>query len=509
MDKTNVLIVALIILCVLLFSVFSLYVYVKCNSFITPTPHVAKEYEKAAYKVFQFFIDNDREWWPTEGTLIGMLRWGGNHQQINDGILATDTDIDIMVRVKNEKDWENTKQAFQNYILEYPDWTRCQARNDKIAISRNAKFTCHTLHNYGSACGKDVGIHVDIHSYMVDEGKNIVFMDQLCRDCPDKCKDRYPFQNWGGVAPYRGFIVDESGKFLKAKFLDMDVPCPFKYIDILGGWNNFEYGHGDDLHLPIKNCCLKSSNCWEYDGCELKSKDWEAMCKIAHNLERNGYASFSSRYPQKCPSFPKGTFECRHGRNDCFGKKGFFYDRTLFEFFRLHDKLKDIWFLTGGTLLGFARENNLLRNDDDVDMGFFASKDVFEKIERVFQEAGYKKKVFWLSTSEGRFPGQYTFSKKIGGFKIEFDVAPFWIDPLEKKYVKTTFFNKMTQYHYWDLFELSFVTLLGKVFRAPKDYNAFVESMYGKGWKNENSKFRFTDYKTMKRRGTPNLKFIK
>ena len=49
-----------------------------------------KVYIEAATCVFRELNDMKREWWPTEGTLLGMIRWGDNFGKVHGGTLATD-----------------------------------------------------------------------------------------------------------------------------------------------------------------------------------------------------------------------------------------------------------------------------------------------------------------------------------------------------------------------------------------------------------------------------------
>ena len=42
-----------------------------------------------------------KEWWPTEGTLIGILRYGQNFYTLDNIIHASDSDIDVMIRINS------------------------------------------------------------------------------------------------------------------------------------------------------------------------------------------------------------------------------------------------------------------------------------------------------------------------------------------------------------------------------------------------------------------------
>lgn len=501
----------------ILYTLLSIGIIVLVVINMRPTKHTNNDlqhiYTEAAMCVFHELKEMGREWWPTEGTLLGIIRWGDNFGELDGGTIATDVDIDVMIRVDDDEEWEQVRNELSARFLKKMGWTHCNVRKvNGISKSRKPKLTCYTPHDFGALCGPDSDIHVDIHRYMVDEKSNIIYTDRGCDVKPHLCKKKYPFQAWGGVAPYRGLIVNDNGEFSKAKFNSMDVPCPYMYDEILSKWNGNEYGSGKTLHIPAGQICLDIGNgknnifTWKKNGFDITGNDWTTLCKSAKKLESEGYASFSSRYSmEECPSFWKGQFECRHGRKVCFGKNAGFYDTTVRELLTIHKKLKDVWFITGGTLLGYARENNLLRNDDDVDMGFFAhSMDVFKTIEQAFQENGYHKKVFW--TSENPFnvggknrqiPGQYTFSKHTDGHKIEFDVAPIWTNNNKGQYSLLTFFDNQTQHHLFTPFKLETTTFFGTLFQIPSDYKKYLAEHYGKDWMVEKSNFGYKEYGTV------------
>lgn len=510
-----------VILSIIIYTLISIGVIILIVTNAHPSKHTNNNlqniYRDAATYVFSELNDMKREWWPTEGTLLGIIRWGDNFGSLEEGIIATDVDIDLMIRVDDDEDWEQVRNELSNRLLKKIGWTHCKLRKvNGIAKSKKPKLTCYTPHYFGSLCGPDSGIHVDIHRYMVNEKSNTIFTDYECDGNPHKCKNKYPFQAWGGTAPYKGLIVNENGEFSKAKFNNMEVPCPYMYEEILSKWNGNEYGSGETLHLPAGQISLcnkvdKEKNnmnifTWKKNGFDITGNDWTTMCESAKELQSKGYASFSSRYNMgNCPSFWKGPFKCRHGRKYCFGKNAIFYDTTVRELLNLHEKLKDIWFITGGTLLGYARENNLLRNDDDVDMGFFAtSLDVFDTIEKVFQDNGYRKKIFWTSENpfntngkRRKIPGQYTFSKHTNGHKIEFDISPIWINDKTKTYNLLTFFNKKIQKHEFTPFKIQTTKFLGTSFNIPSDYKKYLSEHYGKDWMVEKSNFGYKEYSSI------------
>jgi glycosyl transferase family 25 len=252
-------------------------------------------YNKAANQIFTVLDDLNLEWWPTEGTLIGCLRWGSNFGMTENGMLVTDTDIDLMVRVKDDQNWQVVKKEIEKRLKTLdPEWIKFESHNHDIGISREPKFSCYYNKRWGLKCYGNDDIHVDIHSYMVDEKNNRIFMDPVCNG-NDKCANKYPFQKWGGYAPYRGLIVDDKGLFKKCKFGNMTLNCPYQSIKLLSNWNDKEYGTGDDLHLPRGNCVFKNS-CWKNGDNTLSSTDKLRLKNIAKKLHDGGFESFYSYY---------------------------------------------------------------------------------------------------------------------------------------------------------------------------------------------------------------------
>jgi len=291
--ETRLYMISVSILIVL--SVIIIYQEMPSRQNFTNSHSLITSYNKAAKQIFTVLDDLNLEWWPTEGTLIGCLRWGSNFGMTENGILVTDTDIDLMVRVKDDQNWEDVKKEIEKRLKTLdPEWIKFESHNHDIGISREPKFSCYYNKRWGLKCYGNDDIHVDIHSYMVDEKNNRIFMDPVCNG-NDKCANKYPFQKWGGYAPYRGLIVDDKGLFKKCKFGNMTLNCPYQSIKLLSNWNDKEYGTGDDLHLPRGNCVFKNS-CWKNGDNTLSSTDKLRLKNIAKKLHDGGFESFYSYY---------------------------------------------------------------------------------------------------------------------------------------------------------------------------------------------------------------------
>ena len=294
--ETRLYMISVSILIVL--SVIIIYQEMPSRQNFTNSHSLITSYNKAANQIFTVLDDLNLEWWPTEGTLIGCLRWGSNFGMTENGMLVTDTDIDLMVRVKDDQNWQVVKKEIEKRLKTLdPEWIKFESHNHDIGISREPKFSCYYNKRWGLKCYGNEDIHVDIHSYMVDEKNNRIFMDPVCNG-NNKCANKYPFQKWGGFAPYRGLIVDDKGLFKKCKFGNMILNCPYQSRKLLSNWNDNEYGTGGDLHLPRGNCVLKNS-CWKNGDNILSSTDKLRLKNIAKELYDQEFESFYSYYVWK------------------------------------------------------------------------------------------------------------------------------------------------------------------------------------------------------------------
>ncbi len=261
-----------------------------------------KDYIRIFRKINNYLNQKNIEWWPVEGTLIGLLRMGNVFGNIGKKVVISDSDIDIFVRCDTEEEWEKFKKDVNNYLLKDTLFTECKNGIDKLVIfnKKNNKYVCKTERYISQDCDIcDDDIHIDFHRYIVDESNNLVYMNEMCKD-GKSCNNKYPFQKWNGYVNYKGFIVDSNKNFLKTKFLDMDLNCPYKYIELLSNWNDNEYGNGSDIHIPRGNCIYDKeikeiSNNNNFTKSELKM-----ICEKSKFLHNNGYSSFFSKWNGDC-----------------------------------------------------------------------------------------------------------------------------------------------------------------------------------------------------------------
>ena len=265
--------------------------YKQCKTDFEQVHHIKtftefrRQYDKAIKEVFRLLNSLGVEWWPTEGTLIGILRYGNNfaRDDLSFAPLGTDIDIDVMVRVDDDQDWTDLRSAIKKK-LSLAGWANCQTLG--IEGCSDGKFTCSTFHTVNSKTWIEP-LHLDLHRYMVDSSDNLAFMTRT--------KTRgYPFQYWGNSIKYRGGLVDGYGRLGVALYDDTPVPCPLNAVELLSHWNNGEYSN---IRWPFGGC-TKSGNdrliCHE-KPIKLQSEDKRILREMWDHLYQRGYMSFSEK----------------------------------------------------------------------------------------------------------------------------------------------------------------------------------------------------------------------
>jgi hypothetical protein len=261
---------------------------------------VKKIYNKNAEELFTLFNSMGLEWWPTEGTLIGILRYGSNFGKLPSiGEIATDTDIDIMVRVESDKEWKELSANLINKITKIADFNKCtlmHAGNPTIDNSPKDKLACYTKYYFG-----DCYIHTDIHRYLVNENENYAYVNTVNNN------NSYPFQHWNNKIPYRGMITDMHGKMRHAKYNSVIVPCPYKASEILQYWNGGEY-EKDNISYPVGGVVYKNND-YKFINNEtsapftLTKSDKDYLHKTWSDLQNNGFESFTEPSSLSIESF--------------------------------------------------------------------------------------------------------------------------------------------------------------------------------------------------------------
>jgi len=259
-------------------------------------------------------------WWPIEGTLAGALRFGDNFGLTHQYMSFADRDIDVMIEVQDELHWTRIRDNLQSYFMKNAHssdwkWTKCSSHNHNIAVSRKyPKFKCDTSVQFqvkGRGRNAELGdgrIHVDMHSYFVSTESNRIAMDKKCFKTPRLCQNRWPFQSWGGVAPYKGLIVNDAGEFSKAKYGKHILQSVFKPTIIMTRWNGKEYSSKQHRqqkapHMPFTEYCLKGDMNNPIYTPVVEDRSPLAvlkMCERSLYLHRNGFSSWYSQYSTDC-----------------------------------------------------------------------------------------------------------------------------------------------------------------------------------------------------------------
>lgn len=244
------------------------------------SPEKIKElYDKSAITVFEIMNDTKKEWWPTEGTLIGILRYGQNFDLANYSFspIGTDTDIDIMIRVDDDTEWEKLKINLIE-TFKKKGWADCYIFN---VNEKGDKLTCYTKHSIG-----EYFIHTDIHRYQVNEEDNYAYMTK-------SSELKYPFQHWGNKIEYKGGIVDDDGQLGVALYDNMEVPCPLNAVSLLSHWNGGEYAESE-IRWPYSGIHKTDNGFLWIDNFEVNitEQDKTKLRKRWAELHEKGYMSF-------------------------------------------------------------------------------------------------------------------------------------------------------------------------------------------------------------------------
>ncbi len=246
-----------------------------------------------------------RPWWITEKVLFGALTFGDNFGLTKNHVTISDGDIDFMIEIKDEAEWTRITADLRKELLSKPkskqgwSWNSCRSFNHNIApVRKYPKLLCET--SFKTALGS---VHVDFHSYVVSEKLNRIAMDPVCLENPVKCKTHWPFQAWGGAAPYRGLIADSKGKISsKVKFGPYDFQSVHDPVALLKKFNDKEYGN-KNFHLQFQAFCLsgkQSDPVYVSKQLDQSPEATLALCEKSLALHYRGYSAFNMLYSDYC-----------------------------------------------------------------------------------------------------------------------------------------------------------------------------------------------------------------
>jgi hypothetical protein len=212
------------------------------------------------------------EWFPIEGTLIGLLRYGQHFGKIGTRYNLVDGDIDVFMRADSISDYKTKKNRISQFLVNEKRWIRC-------------------IEHHG-ICGKCFyknkfetpliwPIYVDFMGYIV-EG------DVVTSTGPDG----YPFEVWDAKLPKEIIFP-----YKKCKFYDVELKCPNNFIDFIAGYSNRCYTHGSIAYPDTYNHKLYNSHWTQYLNDDepdypLTNPEIADLKKYAKELHDKGFASF-------------------------------------------------------------------------------------------------------------------------------------------------------------------------------------------------------------------------
>ena len=215
------------------------------------TPDVSDEvYHQLLFEVAEVLEALEAEWWPCRGTLIALLRHGARSGPLSSGkVDVVDTDIDLMVGVQSEEDFDQLGRSVEARLLQR-GWDRCWTKSsaesglpEQFAMRRDLLYCMR----------RDPYMMLDVTSYVtgVQPVVPYVFVHRLCESMlapggsgstgslPALPAGRRlgSFCRVAEVGPLRqnrGILNRDSLYPLrKCRALDRTVPCPSKPLDTL------------------------------------------------------------------------------------------------------------------------------------------------------------------------------------------------------------------------------------------------------------------------------------
>jgi hypothetical protein len=211
-------------------------------------------YERAINDVLRALDIVEVTYWVTEGTLIGLLRYGRNDHPATRR--SVDHDVDVMVEVASPAEWERVAVELSHH-LGAAGWSDFQMMTTSLdAAGRRDKLRGWLR---GTRFSRT---RCDIHSYVVDEERFVAISHDrgVC----------YPFQRWSGRLPLS--LVHPLGR---VRCYQRAAPAPRRPFEILRGWNDGEYDH-ECLALPRRRLGLEEIS---------------TIIAITHELDADGFLS--------------------------------------------------------------------------------------------------------------------------------------------------------------------------------------------------------------------------
>ncbi len=159
-------------------------------------------------------------------------------------------------------------------------------------------------------------------------------------------------------------------------------------------------------------------------------------------------------------------------------------EKTLHEIVPLLTRLKINVFLSGGTLLGYYRDNNFIKHDDDLDFGLF--EDDIKKMDLLKDEL---QKLGWVYRKDWSWKGMSFEKPKYDYFNIDF----YYYFRQGDDYIASPTFGDEKDYWPADIFtKMTPIVFFGENLTIPGKIEKYLERVYGKNWKIPKSRGSYT-----------------
>lgn len=184
-----------------------------------------------------------------------------------------------------------------------------------------------------------------------------------------------------------------------------------------------------------------------------------------------------------------GFVPCRKGRTRCYSRYPKWKENNKHQFRIIIRELMKAGkhpFLSGGSLLGYARQGDLLDNDDDMSFGLF-DEEYDDELYKIIKKLGYK-----LHTHQSNKGKCLTINKghKSNNTDIEIDIDS-WFRRNNKYYFFTKFREGGEQYKITP-FKLVLKNIWGVNMYIPDCYKRVLRELYG-NWEEPNPLFKYPD----------------
>ena len=235
------------------------------------------------------------EWWVARGTLVALLRHGKRSGQLSQGRLdVVDHDVDIMVGLPSEGDWQHIGFAIQQGLVER-GWQYCMEWASPRGTN-NSEFSvadAHAVADVLMCYRKNPTLSLDLSTY-ITEG-SIVYAQKYCIKRGDGAGCWYPHEGtfYQGHGKLRAAAIRPLGR---CKAGSGSVPCPRKPLETLKAvfppWFNVTCAALPDVELRVQRDRFKSDrDGWLAEG--LTQEDVDILQARAADLDAEGFMSMT------------------------------------------------------------------------------------------------------------------------------------------------------------------------------------------------------------------------